>query len=107
MQRQTDMLATLLRDLRSQGERLAKLTASIALIEERMRVSSEIQRRDIHGRLRDMSRELKSLAKRLDTQPIAFRQVMDTWWLRLAAIAALGLANIDLKEAIALVLQLK
>ncbi len=103
----TDMMAVLLRDLRSLSEQHARLSASVATIEQRMRNAAQAERKDNIVQFRDLRREVKSLAKKIDTQPIAFRQIMDTWWLRLAAILALGLANIDLKQAAALVLQLK
>jgi len=103
----TDILGTLLREIQAQGERSARLDARVSVIEQRAKLAAQDQRKDMLSKLRELRLEVKSLAKRLDTQPIALRQVMDTWWLRIAAIVALGLANIDLKEAITLVLQLK
>jgi len=101
------MLSILLREQRSQGGQIATIMAKLNLIEQRSKLSTQDQRKDLLARMREVRLEVKSLAKRLDTQPIAFRQIMDTWWLRIAAIVALGLANIDLKQAIALVLQVK
>lgn len=103
----TDMIGTLLREMRTLSEQQSRLSASVSVIEQRLRLSAQSDRKDIYARLKTVSRELKALARRLDTQPIAFRQIMDTWWLRLAAIMALGLANVDFKHAVALVLQLK
>ena len=104
---QMDMLGTLLRELRSLSEQQSRLSASMSMIEQRLKLSANEQRKDVLSRLRELRQEVKSLTRKIDTQPIAFRQILDTWWLRLAAIFALGLANIDLKEAIALVLQLR
>lgn len=104
---QTDVLGTLLRELRSLSEQQSRLSASMSVIEQRLKLSAQEQRKDALSRLREVRQEVKALARKIDTQPIAFRQIMDTWWLRLAAIFALGLANIDLKEAIALVLQVR
>lgn len=101
----TDMLTALLRETRSLSERLARLSANVSVIEQRSKLTAVTDRREVNTQLRELKRELKSLERRLETQPIAFRQIMDTWWLRIAAIAILGLANIDLKEAIALVLR--
>jgi len=97
----------ILREQRSQGAQIAKLAATLGVVEQRAKLSMQDQRKDLLSRLREVRQEVRGLSKKIDTQPIAFRQVMDTWWLRLAAILALGLANIDLKEAIALVLQLR
>lgn len=104
---QTDVLGTLLRELRSLSERQSRLSASVSVIEQRQKLSAQSERRESLTRWRDLRQEVRALAAKIDTQPIAFRQIMDTWWLRLAAIMALGLANIDLKQAIALVLQVK
>jgi DNA repair exonuclease SbcCD ATPase subunit len=102
----TDTLTEhLLREVRSLSERLARLSASVSVIEQRLKLASLSERRETQGQIRELRRDLKGLEKKLTTQPIAFRQIMDTWWLRLVAIAILGLANIDLKEAIALVLR--
>jgi hypothetical protein len=101
----TDMLTALLRETRSLSERLARLSANVSVIEQRSKLTALTERRELNTQMREFRRDLKSLEKRLETQPIAFRQIMDTWWLRLAAIAILGLANIDLKQAIALVLR--
>jgi hypothetical protein len=104
---QTDVLGTLLRELRSLSEQQSRLSASMSVIEQRLKLAAQEQRKDMLAKLREVRLELKSLVKKVDTQPIAFRQIADTWWLRLAAIIALGAANIDLKQAIALVLQVK
>lgn len=104
---QTDVLGTLLRELRSLSERQSRLSASVSVIEQRQKLSAQSERKESLTRWRDLRQEVRALAAKIDTQPIAFRQIMDTWWLRLAAIMALGLANIDLKQAIALVLQVK
>lgn len=104
---QTDVLGTLLRELRSLSERQSRLSASVSVIEQRQKLSAQSERKESLTRWRDLRQEVRALAAKIDTQPIAFRQIMDTWWLRLAAIMALGAANIDLKEAIALVLQVK
>lgn len=104
---QTDVLGTLLRELRSLSERQSRLSASVSVIEQRQKLSAQSERKESLTRWRDLRQEVRALATKIDTQPIAFRQIMDTWWLRLAAIMALGLANIDLKQAIALVLQVK
>jgi hypothetical protein len=101
----TDMLTALLRETRSLSERLARLSANVSVIEQRSKLTALTERRELNTQMREFRRHLKSLEKRLETQPIAFRQIMDTWWLRLVAIAILGLANIDLKQAIALVLR--
>jgi hypothetical protein len=101
----TDMLTALLRETRLLSERLARLSASVSVIEQRIKLASLADRRETTTLIRELRRDLKGLEKRLETQPIAFRQIMDTWWLRIAAIAILGLANIDLKEAISLVLR--
>lgn len=104
---QTDVLGTLLREMRSLSEQQSRLSASMGVIEQRLKLAAQEQRKDTLAKLREVRQELKALVKKVDTQPIAFRQIMDTWWLRLAAILALGAANIDLKQAIALVLQLR
>lgn len=104
---QTDVLGTLLRELRSLSERQSRLSASVSVIEQRQKLSAQSERKESLTRWRDLRQEVRALAAKIDTQPIAFRQIMDTWWLRLAAIMALGAANVDLKEAIALVLQVK
>lgn len=104
---QTDVLGTLLRELRSLSERQSRLSASVSVIEQRQKLSAQSERKESLTRWRDLRQEVRALATKIDTQPIAFRQIMDTWWLRLAAIMALGAANVDLKEAIALVLQVK
>jgi len=101
------MLSLLLREQRQQAGQIAKIAASVSLIEQRSKLSAQDMRKDLLSRMREVRVEVKGLGKKIDTQPIAFRQIMDTWWLRLVAIMALGLANIDLKQAIALVLQLK
>jgi hypothetical protein len=101
----TDMLTALLRETRSLSERLARLSANVSVIEQRSKLTALTERRELNTQMREFRRDLKSLEKRLETQPIAFRQIMDTWWLRLVAIAILGLANIDLKQAIALMLR--
>lgn len=101
----TDTLSVLLRQTHSLSERLARLSASVSVTEQRIKHLMLAERRELTGQMRDLRREIKALDKKIDTQPIAFRQIMDTWWLRLVAIAILGLANIDLKEAIALVLR--
>jgi hypothetical protein len=102
-----DMIGELLREMRTLSTQYSRLSASIGVIEQRLKLSVQSDRKDIYARLRSVSQEVKALGRRLDTQPIAFRQIMDTWWLRLAAIMALGLANVDFKQAVALVLQLK
>lgn len=101
------ILSILLREQRSQSTQLARVSASVAMIEQRQKLSVLSERKESLTRWRDLRQEVKALAAKIDTQPIAFRQIMDTWWLRLAAIMALGAANVDLKEAIALVLQVK
>ena len=101
------MLSILLKEQRAQAGQIARISANISLIEQRSKLSAQDQRKDLLAKMREVRLEVKSLAKKIDTQPIAFRQIMDTWWLRIAAIVALGLANIDLKQAIALVLQVK
>lgn len=101
----TDTLSVLLKQTHSLSERIARLGANVSVIEQRFKLSALSDRKEISGQIKEMRRQLKDLEKRLDTQPIAFRQIMDTWWLRLVAIAILGLANIDLKEAITLVLR--
>lgn len=101
----TDMLSVLLRQTHSLSGQLARLSASVSAIEQRMKHIALVERRETAQHLRELRRELKALEKKVDTQPIAFRQIMDTWWLRIAAIGLLGLANVDLKEAIALVLR--
>lgn len=101
------MLSILLKEQRSQAGQIATITAKLGLIEQRSKLSAQDQRKDLLAKMREIRLEVKSLARKLDTQPIAFRQILDTWWLRIAAIVALGLANIDLKQAIALVLQVK
>lgn len=103
----TNMLSVILREQRSQGAQIAKLAASMSVIEQRSKLSAQDQRKDLLAKMREVRLEVRGLSKKIDTQPIAFRQIMDTWWLRIAAIVALGLANIDLKQAIALVLQVK
>lgn len=103
----TNMLSVILREQRSQGAQIARLAANVSVIEQRSKLSSQDQRKDLLAKMREVRLEVRGLSKKVDTQPIAFRQIMDTWWLRLAAIMALGLANIDLKQAIALVLQVK
>jgi DNA repair exonuclease SbcCD ATPase subunit len=105
----TDTLSVLLgqtlREIHSLSERLARLSANVSVIEKRWSATLQAERRESVLQLRELRRELKALEKKIDTQPIAFRQIMDTWWLRIAAIGLLGLANIDLKEAISLVLR--
>lgn len=105
----TDTLSALLgqtlRQIHSLSERLARLSANVSVIEQRMKHIALAEKRETANQLRELRRELKALDKKIDTQPIAFRQIMDTWWLRIAAIGLLGLANIDLKQAISLVLR--
>ncbi len=101
----TDTLSVLLRQAHSLSEQLARLSASVSVIEQRMKHALQTERRETSNQIRELRREIKALSKKIDTQPIAFRQIMDTWWLRLVAIGLLGLANIDLKEAISLVLR--
>jgi hypothetical protein len=100
-----DTMSVLLRQTHSLSEQLARLSASVSTIEQRTKLTALAERREFMGQIRDLRQAIKALEKKIDTQPIAFRQIMDTWWLRLVAIAVLGLANIDLKEAIALVLR--
>lgn len=102
-----EMISVLLRDLRSLSNQQARLSANVETLERRLLNAAQIERREADQRLRSLRQEMKTLDKKIDTQPIAFRQLMDTWWLRLAAILALGAANLDLKDAIALVLQFK
>jgi hypothetical protein len=101
------MLSILLKEQRAQAGQIARISANISLIEQRSKLSAQDQRKDLLAKMREVRLEVRGLSKKIDTQPIAFRQIMDTWWLRIAAIVALGLANIDLKQAIALVLQVK
>jgi hypothetical protein len=101
------ILSILLREQQTQGTQLARLTSNVATLEQRLKISAQSERKESLTRWRALRAEVKALAGKIDTQPIAFRQIMDTWWLRLAAILALGAANIDLKQAIALVLQVK
>lgn len=101
------MLSILLKEQRAQAGQIARISANIGLIEQRSKLSAQDQRKDLLAKMREVRLEVRGLSKKIDTQPIAFRQIMDTWWLRIAAIVALGLANIDLKQAIALVLQVK
>jgi hypothetical protein len=101
------ILSVLLREQHALSGRVAKIGATVAMIEQRSKLAAQSERRESLMRWRDLRLEVKALAKKIDTQPIAFRQILDTWWLRIVAIVALSLANIDLKEAIALVLQVK
>lgn len=102
---QMDMLTVLLQETRSLSERHARLSASVSVSEQRTKLAALADRRETMALIKELRRDLKGLEKRLQTQPIAFRQIMETWWLRIAAIAILGLMNIDLKQAIALVLR--
>jgi hypothetical protein len=102
-----DMISVLLKQTHLQSEQIARLSANANAIEQRIRLAAKTDRQESLARWKELQREVRALGKRIDTQPIAFRQIMDTWWLRLVAIAVLGLANVDLKAAIALVLQAK
>ncbi len=99
----TTLLHLVLKEVRSLAERHSRLNASVSVIEQRLKLAQQAERKATNNRIRDLQRELK----KIESQPISLAQIMNTWWLRLLAIAMLGLANIDLKHAIALVLQLK
>lgn len=101
------MLSVLLERTHSLSEQVARLSAVVTTLEQRMKLSVQAEKREVASRLREIAKEISSLKKKIGTEPIALQQVMNTWWLRLIAIGLLGVANIDLKHAVALILQLK
>lgn len=103
----TDMVSVLLERTHSLSEQTARLSAVVTTLEQRMKLTAQAEKREVAARLRELAKEVASLKKKIGTEPIALRQVMNTWWLRLIAIVLLGVANIDLKHAVALMLQLK
>ena len=101
------MISVLLERIHSLSEQLARLSANVSVLEQRIRLTSQTEKRESTLRMQQMQREMADLKKKIGTHPISLKQVTETWWLRLLAIGLLGAANIDLKHAIELVLQLK
>lgn len=99
------MLSVLLRDLRMQSEQIGRLHGALQASEGRLQASIIRDQKATQERLRSLQREVGALKAKVHT-PL-WKQLWGEWYVRLMLLIGLGLANIDLKEAIALVLQIK
>lgn len=99
------MLAVMLKDLRSQSEQIGRLRGDFRSEVEKLRSTLDGERKATALRLRHIEKDMREIRKKVET-PI-LRQLWGEWWFRFLGILILGLANIDLKEAVAVVLQIK
>jgi hypothetical protein len=102
-----DMLSVLLERTHTLSEQVARLNASVSVLRQEWKLSATSERRELETRLREIAKQIADLRQKMRTEPIPLSQIMNTGWMRILAIVGLGLANVDLKHAIALVFQLK
>ncbi len=103
----TDMISVLMKRMDTLAGRQAQLAGSVSAIEKRIDNDMKAAKRETGSRLKALAKEVKDLEKKMRTEPIALRQIYDTWWLRILFIVAMGMMGADPKQILALLLQIK